>query len=50
MKTYVLDASKFSDVAAFYDEVSRTFGFSGEFGRNLDALWDCLVDRTDDAT
>ena len=46
MKTYVLDAAKFADVPAFYDEVSRIFGFFDEFGRNLDALADCLDDAS----
>ena len=46
MKIYVLDAAKFADVPAFYDEVSRTFGFFDEFGRNLDALADCLDDAS----
>jgi RNAse (barnase) inhibitor barstar len=46
MKTYALDASKFTDVPAFYDEVSRVFGFFDEFGHNLDALADCLDDAS----
>ncbi|MDQ1343895.1 MAG: Barstar protein [Patescibacteria group bacterium] len=44
MKTYVLDAARFSDADAFYDEASSAFGFPDYFGRNLDALADCLSD------
>ncbi|MFB0965252.1 MAG: barstar family protein [Patescibacteria group bacterium] len=46
MKTYVLDSAKFTGIPEFYDEVSRTFGFFDEFGRNLDALADCLDDAS----
>lgn len=49
MKTYVLDASEFTSESAFYDEVSRTFGFFDGFGRNLDALWDSMADRSDES-
>lgn len=42
MKTYVLDSARFSDVESFYDEVSAIFGFPEYFGRNLDAMADCL--------
>lgn len=44
MRTYVLDASEFSTADAFYDAASRTFSFPEYFGRNLDALSDCLSD------
>jgi RNAse (barnase) inhibitor barstar len=44
MKTFLLDASRFSTRDGFYDEVSAVFGFPDYFGRNLDALADCLGD------
>ena len=28
----------------FYDEVAAALGLPAYFGRNLDALWDCLTD------
>lgn len=44
MKNYVLPAEQFSNEEAFYDHVGRAFGFPEHFGRNLDALADCLSD------
>jgi len=31
----------------FYRELADALGWPGYFGRNLDALWDCLTDLTD---
>ncbi|MBO0812818.1 MAG: barstar family protein, partial [Microlunatus sp.] len=32
----------FRDPAGFYTEIAARLGFPDYFGRNLDALWDCL--------
>lgn len=45
---YTLDASRFNGMETFYDEVIRTFSFPDHFGRNLDALYDCLTDIGED--
>jgi hypothetical protein len=37
-----LDCSGWSSEADFHDAVSRTLGFPGYYGRNLDAFNDCL--------
>lgn len=29
---------------AFYTQIAAVLGFGAYFGRNLDALWDCLTD------
>ena len=42
MKTYILESSKITDMETFYDEVSRVFNLPEHFGRNFDALFDCL--------
>jgi RNAse (barnase) inhibitor barstar len=46
--TYILDASCFNSVETLYDEISRIFSLPDHFGRNLDALYDCLTDREED--
>lgn len=35
------------DLEEFYDQISEALAFPGYFGRNLDALWDCLTDLTE---
>lgn len=35
--------SDIRSVARFYDELARQLDFPAHFGRNLDALWDVLV-------
>ena len=48
MKTYTIDGTRFNGVETFYDEISRICSFPDYFGRNLDALYDCLVDMEED--
>lgn len=36
-----------SDEASFHDRIAVSLGFPGHYGRNLDALWDCLTDVVD---
>jgi RNAse (barnase) inhibitor barstar len=42
MKTYEIDGARFSDVAGFYEEVSRVLLSGAKWGRNLDAFSDIL--------
>lgn len=41
-KEITLDCSKFSNENIFYDEIIPIFGFPDFFGRNINALIDCL--------
>ena len=41
----LIDLSDIVDESSFHDHVMKTFGFPDYYGRNLDALWDCLTDR-----
>jgi RNAse (barnase) inhibitor barstar len=43
-KLHRFDAASWSTLDLFHDEVSRTLGFPDYYGRNLDALSDCLSD------
>ncbi len=40
----------FGDRAGFYAEIAAKLGFPNYFGRNLDALWDCLRDVREPTT
>ncbi|KMS87511.1 barstar family protein [Prauserella rugosa] len=42
--TYVLDGSRLTDKAATLDAIAELLRFPSYFGRNLDALYDCLTD------
>jgi RNAse (barnase) inhibitor barstar len=40
----VAEVGPFDDLEGFYDQVADALGLPRYFGRNLDALWDCLTD------
>ena len=42
MADYILNGDEITDAASFYTEIAKVCGFPGYFGRNLDALNDCL--------
>lgn len=44
MKHFTIDVSKMVSREAMYDELVLVFNFSEYFGRNLDALAECLGD------
>ncbi len=45
-----IDGSKITDWDSFHDQFSRTLGFPGFYGRNMDAWNDCMtsLDAPDD--
>lgn len=43
-KLYVLDGAKISDKKSFLDKIARAMKFPEYFGKNWDALDDCLTD------
>lgn len=42
--TYIADARRMTTKAGLFDELSRVLRFPDWFGRNFDALNDCLLD------
>lgn len=48
MRTYEIDGSRFNGVESFYDEAIKVFSLPDYFGRNLDALYESLLDIDDD--
>ncbi|MFZ4461635.1 MAG: barstar family protein [Patescibacteria group bacterium] len=48
MRSYTIDGNNFNGVETFYDEITSVFAFPDYFGRNLDAVYDCLTDIGDD--
>ena len=42
MHTYILSSKNFNGVESFYDELTRVMRLPAYFGRNLDAVYDCL--------
>ena len=44
MKTLFIDGEKIKDIGELYDLFSKELDFPKYFGRNLDALYDCLHD------
>ncbi len=48
MRTYTIDGKNFDGVETFYDEIARVCAFPDYFGRNLDALYECLIDIDDE--
>ena len=44
MQKIILDLRHITDRDALYDAIEEAFSFPAYFGRNLDALFDCLTD------
>lgn len=42
---YVLDGKKMVSKEAAHAYLKETFGFPAHYGNNLDALYDCLMER-----
>ena len=47
MKDIYFDCSKITDKASFHDEISSALSFPDYYGKNLDALYDCLTELSD---
>ena len=45
MKIYILNAEKLAEKTAAHEYLQRIFGFPDYYGKNLDALYDCLSER-----
>ena len=43
-KKYVLDCTKMTDREAAHEYIAKVLGFPEYYGKNLDALFDCLTD------
>lgn len=48
MKTVVLDGNTVTRIEEIYDLLAQELAFPDWFGRNLDALYDCLTDVSED--
>lgn len=44
MRTCILDGETLADQEALHDRLAEDLGFPDWYGRNLDALYDCLTD------
>ena len=47
MKKFTLDGNVLSDAAAVHDYLMEILEFPEYYGKNLDALYDCLTDLED---
>lgn len=47
MATYILDGNNLTTLDRAYDEFERVFDLPDYFGRNLDALEECLADMAE---
>ena len=47
MKKIILDGSSIHTIEDFYCKISDLLEFPDNFGKNLDALWDCLSGHID---
>ncbi|MBL8704350.1 MAG: barstar family protein [Rhodospirillales bacterium] len=43
MTRVILDFAAIKDEAALHDALAKGLGLPAHYGRNLDALWDCLT-------
>ncbi|MCQ2502835.1 MAG: barstar family protein [Saccharofermentans sp.] len=48
MRVYLLDGKDMTDRETAYKAISEELSFPEWFGNNLDALYDCLTDLTED--
>ena len=48
MKICVLDGEVLTDQKALHDRLAEDLGFPDWYGRNLDALYDCLTDLAEE--
>ncbi len=50
MKVFLLDGKDMTSLDAAYDVISRELSLPEYFGRNLDALYDCLTELSSEGT
>ena len=44
MRVVILDGSQFTNQEVFHEIVAQQLDFPHYYGKNLDALWDCLTE------
>ena len=44
MKYLIIDLSKFRDIKKLHEYIAKGLDFPDYYGKNLDALYDCLTD------
>ncbi len=49
MQCITLDGAKMTDRRTMHDSLAEAFSLPCHYGRNLDALWDCLTERHEGA-
>ena len=49
MKRVVIDGEKITSMSDVHDLMSKELGFPTFYGRNLDAMYDCLTDVSSEA-
>ena len=42
MQEIIIDFSKYASIADFHDDIAARLNFPAHYGRNLDALNDCI--------
>ncbi|MBQ6654013.1 MAG: barstar family protein [Erysipelotrichaceae bacterium] len=50
MNIFILDGTKMTDRETCHNYIARIMRFPDYYGNNLDALYDCLGEFTDDST
>lgn len=48
MKRFILDFRKVKNIEEAHEEIKSAFGFPDYYGKNLDALNDCISEMSDD--
>ena len=47
MKSIILNGSKIKNMETFHEQIAVALDFPDYYGKNMDALWDCLTGHID---